>query len=269
MASDGDFDYDAGEPLGLQRTEAAPPARWPALRTWRFEFSSRGDRVPGRLLLPPRGEGPFPVVLLQHGRGGSKQAPYIEAAAGPWAERGAAVATIDFPLHGERSSAKLSEALVSRLAEAGATRDALRLLTREFFHQAVIDLRRAVDVLEVLPETDSGRLAYGAFSLGTVVGASFCGVDPRPRAAALAIGGGGSGGPAFDPALRIAGFAPRPALFLNTTGDEVFSRESARALFDGAGEPKEQLWFEGAHAELPGAALKAMWSFFDRHLAIS
>jgi dienelactone hydrolase len=220
-------------------------------------------------LLPPQGDGPFPVILLQHGIGGSKRAGYIEHTAGPWARRGAAVATIDFPLHGERANPKLSEALIAGLRNAGDNSDPIRILLREFFHQAVVDLRRTVDALESLPVADTKRLGYGSFSLGTVVGASFCGVDPRPRAAAFAIGGGGSGPPEFDPAVQIAGFAPRPSLYLNTTGDEVFSRESAVALFEGAGEPKQQLWFEGGHTELPGAALKAMWSFFDRHLGVS
>jgi len=269
MTAGGDFHYDDGESLGLVCTAAPVPRDWPDLRALRFEFSSRGDRVPARLLLPPEGDGPFPVILLQHGIGGSKRADYIESSAGPWARRGAAVATIDFPLHGERASAKLTESLIESLRDTGRTNRAVRILTREFFQQAVVDLRRTVDALEALPVADAERLAYGSFSLGTVVGASFCDVDPRPRAAAFAIGGGGSGPPEFDPAVRVAGFAPRPSLYLNTTRDEVFSRESALALFEGAGEPKQQLWFEGAHAELPGAALKAMWCFFDTHLGIS
>jgi dienelactone hydrolase len=259
--------YDTREPLGLSTGPASPPKQWPALRALRFELTSRGDRVPGRLLLPPEGSGPFPTILLQHGAGGSKQSDYIEYAAGPWVERGAAVASIDFPLHGERASAKLSELVVGGIRRFGQDTEATGLM-HEFFQQAVADLRRTVDALERLPETDAGRLGYASFSMGTLVGAAFCGVDPRPRAAAFAIGGGGMGPPEIDPARTIAGFSPRPAVFLNTTQDEIFPRATAEALFDGCGEPKQQLWFEGGHRDLPGAALKAMWLFLQRHLEI-
>jgi dienelactone hydrolase len=220
-------------------------------------------------LLPPQGNGPFPVILLQHGRSGSKEAEYIDSAAGPWAQRGAAVATIDFPLHGERASTKLGEKLIASLHGTADRSEADEILVREFFHQSVVDLRRAVDALERTPQIDAKRLAYAAFSLGSVIGATFCGLDSRPCAAAFAIGGGGGGPPEFDPAHTIAGFAPRPSLYLNMTRDEVISRESALALFEGSGEPKEHLWFDGTHTELPGEALKAMWLFLRRHLHIA
>ncbi len=115
MGAATSFSHDVDEPLGLWTASAPAPKRWPDLRALHFEYCSRGDRVPGRLLLPPQGNGPFPVILLQHGRSGSKEAEYIDSAAGPWAQRGAAVATIDFPLHGERASTKLGEKLIASL----------------------------------------------------------------------------------------------------------------------------------------------------------
>jgi predicted alpha/beta-hydrolase family hydrolase len=208
------------------------------------------------------------VVLLQHGIGGSKDAAYLDATAGPWARRGLAVASIDFPLHGDRASAKLSESLIAALRNPTRLDAGASALLHEFVAQAVVDLRRALFALEDFPELDARRIGYAGFSLGAIVGATFCGVDPRPRAAAFAIGGGG-GPEAIDPARTVGGFAPRPALFVNATRDEVISRESAEALFAGAGEPKELLWFESSHSELPGAALKAMWLFLQRHLAVA
>jgi len=268
MAGASRLSSDPREPLGLTRRAAPAPADWPDLRAVRFEFSSRGDRVPARLLLPPEDEGPLPVVLLQHGAGGSKQADYIEHSAGPWVRGGAAVVSIDFPLHGERSSGKLSERFLGGVRQYDQQSAEMRLLVSEFFAQAVVDLRRTVDALEQLNEVDAKRLAYASFSLGTVVGVTFCSLDARPRAAAFALGGGGMGPPELDPARAIGGFAPRPVLFVNTTRDEVFPRDKALALYESAGEPREQLWFEGAHGELPGAALKAMWVFLRRHLGI-
>jgi dienelactone hydrolase len=263
------FPFDPDEPFGLAHRGIPALEAYPDLRCFRFEFSSRGDRVPGRLLLPPQGDGPFPLVLLQHGSGGSKDAPYLDATAGPWGRGGAAVATIDFPLHGERASAKLSELLLAGLHGPSDAGENVAILMREFFHQAVVDLRRALDVLERLPEIDAERAAFAGFSLGTIVGAAFCGLDPRPRAAAFAIGGGGTGPPDMDPARNVGRFAPRPSLFVNTTGDEVISRAAAEALFAGGGEPKQMLWFEGGHTQLPGEALKAMWRFLKHHLDVA
>lgn len=260
------FDSDPNEALSLARWAVRAPERHPELRTFRFEYSSRGDRVPGRLLLPPTGDGRVPAVLLQHGTGGSKDAAYLDATGGPWAQRGMAVASIDFPLHGDRASAKLSQRLLETLRNPGEMDPGTHSLLHEFVDQAVVDLRRAVSVLESFPEIDAERIGYGGFSLGAMVGAIFCGLDPRPRAAAFALGGGG-GPAAIDPAGSVGGFAPRPALFVNATRDEVVSRGSAEALFAAAGEPKELLWFESSHSDLPGAALKAMWLFLQRHLS--
>jgi len=225
--------------------------------------------VPGRLLLPAVPGRRFPLVLLQHGAGGSKESPYLDAAAGPWVRGGAAVASIDFPLHGERASTKLSARLQAEIGTALARSGGLSPLWVAFVQQAVCDLRRALDALAAHPELETSRCAYAAFSMGTMLGAPFCATDPRPRAAALAIGGGGFGPAEVDPARWIGGFAPRPVLFVNASRDERVPRAASEALFAAAGEPKEIAWFDCGHSELPGTALKAMWTFLQRHLSIS
>ena len=233
----------------------------------RFEYTSRGDRVPGVLLLPS-GRGPFPLVLLQHGAGGSKDAPYLDPVRRPWAERGLAVASIDFPLHGERSSPKLTEQLFAALATRGANAPGLALF-EEFARQAVTDLARALDALATLPEIDAGRIGYAAFSLGAMVGSLFVPYDDRVRAAAMAVGGAGIGPPSIDPVAHIGGFSPRPLLFVNATRDERIPRTAAEALHGAARDPKEVLWFDAGHADLPGRAIKAMWTFLATHLGVA
>jgi len=257
------------EPLALWTTPAAAPADAPSLRARRFEYSSRGDRVPGLLLLPAEGHGPFPLVLLQHGAGGSKHSDYLDAARLPWVRRGVAVASIDFPLHGERISAKLSEQLLGVTANTvrAAHADTIALWS-EFSRQSVVDLGRAFDALAAFPELDAQRVAYAGFSLGAILGALFCPTDPRPRAAALALGGAGIGPPDFDPAARIGAFAPRPLLFVNATRDERIPRAAAEALHAAAGNPKQIAWFDCGHNDLPGAGLKTMWSFLAKHLEV-
>jgi dienelactone hydrolase len=268
MQDDDALRAGAGEPLDLWLEDPSAPADLPDLRQQRFELSSRGDRVPGRLLLPPAGEGPYPLVLLQHGLGGSKEAPYLTAAAGPWVRAGAAVASIDFPLHGERASAKLPAQLLRGLAGGAAPNASARALPLALVRQAVTDLERTLDALAEHPLLDPHRIAYAGFSMGAMLGALFCGADPRPRAAALALAGGGFGPAETDPARFIGRFAPRPLLFVNAERDEVIPRSATEALYAAAGEPKQILWFDTNHAGLRGVALKAMWSFLRPQLGL-
>lgn len=258
---------DLGEPLALTVREAAT-AR--GVRTLRFEYSSRGDRVPGLLLLPADRRGPLPLVLLQHGAGGSKESDYLDAARLPWVRGGAAVASIDLPLHGERANAKLGARLLASIAArvAGERDGPGGGLLRDFVRQALRDLIRAVDALETRPEIDADRIAYAGFSLGAIVGALYCPADARPRAAALALAGGGLAPDELDPVRHIGGFAGRPLLFVNATRDERIPRAAAEALHAAAPEPKQIAWFESGHGDLPGQALKAIWTFLARELAI-
>lgn len=267
MRADPVFHADPGEPLGLWTGPRDAPAGLAGVRATAFEYSSRGDRVPGRLLLPEAAAAPPPLVLLQHGAGGSKDAAYLDAVAGPWVRGGAAVASIDFPLHGERADAKLTPRLLEVLAGVAPDRERAGRLLVDFARQAVGDLARALDALERVPEVDAQRVAYAGFSLGTVVGATFCALDPRPRAAALAVGGSIGFAP-VDPVRFVGRLAPRPLLVVGTTRDERFPRATTQALYDAAGEPREILWFEGTHSQLPGRALKAMWLFLRRHLGL-
>lgn len=260
---------EADEPLALWSCEVEP--RGPGLRTLRFEYSSRGDRVPGILLLPREHRPPYPLVLLQHGAGGSKESDYLDAARLPWVRGGAAVASVDFPLHGERANAKLGELFFAALADPRAGRRDARgaALWSDFARQATLDLTRALDGLAKRPEIDASRIAYAAFSLGAIVGGLFCPTDPRLRAAALALAGAGFGPPALDPAHALRGFAGRPLLFVNATRDETIPRAAAEALHAAAPDPKEIAWFESGHGDLPGRALKAMWSFLARELEVA
>ena len=126
--------------------------------------------------------------------------------------------------------------------------------------------RRSCVLDALVHHVDASRAAYAGLSLGAIVGALYCAVDPRPRAAALALAGGGFGGPRVDPVKYVAGIAPRPVLFVNMSGDETVPRAASEALHAAAREPKQVLWFDGGHRELPGRAAKAMWAFLQRHL---
>jgi dienelactone hydrolase len=174
---------------------------------------------------------------------------------------------VDLPLHGERASAKLTEILLAGLATVrGSERTHALALWEGFATQALHDLGRALDVLLPHPEIDGDRVGYAAFSLGSIIGALYCAREPRLRAAALALGGGGFGPPDLDPVRHIARFGGRPLLLVNATGDERIPRSAADALHEAAADPKELLWFDSGHHDLPGRALKAMWLFLARSL---
>jgi len=253
--------------LSGQTWDSAPPDGFEGLACTRFELSSRGDRVPGHVIEADRADGARrPLVLLQHGAGGDRFSPYLQVAR-RWVEEGAAVVTIDFPLHGERRSPKLSEKLVesirygilSEQADAASDGADPTALWRGFARQAVADLRATLDFALDLPRIDAGRCAYAAFSLGSILGSLFLAVDDRPRGAALALGGGGFGPPDLDPATYIGALAPRPLLMVNARQDTVVPPTAGEALFEAASEPREIEWFETGHDHLPGVALKRMW----------
>jgi fermentation-respiration switch protein FrsA (DUF1100 family) len=260
------------EPLAAFWSDRSTPAAFGSALCRRFEFGSCGDRVPGRLLLPD-GPGPHPLLLFQHGAGGSKESAYLEAAV-PWIRGGLAVATIDLPLHGERSSAKLTERLLGDVRsgithpEAEALPAASRTLWIEFARQSIADLKHCLDVLAEVPELDTERTAYAAFSLGSLLGALFCALDTRPRAAALALCGAGFGPAEVDPAGYLSAISPRPILFLHATHDDLISKLAADAAHAAAGEPKSRHWYESGHDALPGEAMKTMWLFLKDQLEL-
>jgi dienelactone hydrolase len=253
------------EPLGLWRHRAAPPLERPGLRAERIEYTSRGDRASGRLWLPTRADGELPVVLLQHRAGESADSAEIEFTATRLAERGAAVAAIDFPLHGARGDAKLG----ARLARAlSGEREAVpRELVAEFARQAVVDLERALDACAAIPELDSERIGYVGFGLGARIGAVFCGLDPRVRAAALAFPGGGDATPVLDARAYIARIAPRPLLLVHAGSGDPAAARGARALFEAADEPKQECRI-GSDVPGDGAVLHALERFLTPALSL-
>ena len=251
-------------PVSWVQWTGAPPPSAPELRVQRFEISSRGDRVSGRLLLPDPPRTPCPLILLQHGLGGSSDAPYLDAAGLPWVRRGVGLACIDLPLHGARADQKL----VNEIATGAVGPSRASPLGVDFVRQALLDLACTLDALSALEEIDAGRVAFAGFSLGAMLGAVFCALDPRPRAAALALCGAGMLPEAADPLHFVARIAPRPLLMVNAHSDEVIPRSASQALYAAARVPKRQLWFEGSHQTLPGAAMKAMWSFLAEALEV-
>jgi dienelactone hydrolase len=241
------FAYDASAPLGL-RDRGVVNRPYPiAIHDVSFA-SPRGGRVPGYLAVPP-GKGPFPAVVYLHGSGGNRLELLPLAT---WmAARGAVALTIDAP-DARPGAAKVGTGL------AGLRR------TRSLYVQEVVDLRRAVDLLQSLPYVDGRRVAYVGYSAGARMGAILAAYEPRIRAFDLMSGGGLStqayvkAAPAADRKAVAAAFAGLDDLvtirraradlfFQDGSKDRVVPHGQLVALARAAPQPKRVRWYPADH----------------------
>jgi dienelactone hydrolase len=77
---------------------------------------------------------------------------------------------------------------------------------RDLSDQAVVDVRRAIDVLESLKQVDGDRIGLLGFSAGAKTAAIAAGVDPRVKAAVIVSGGA----PKLDVFVNASPPAVRP-----------------------------------------------------------
>ncbi len=199
------------------------------------------------VLCVPRGPGPHPLVLAQHDLASHVGDPAFRAPFAAWRAQGLAIAAIDLPLHGERTSAKLTRRALAaaRSGERASPED--RALWCELVVQGVRDLARALDALATRPELDIARTAYVGLGLGARLGALYVSLDPRVRAAVLA-GGADEGPEEIRPGRFVGRITPRPLLFVSPAGSS--GRAGAEALHSAAREPKRVAWVREADALL-------------------
>jgi dienelactone hydrolase len=159
--------------------------------------------------------------------------------------------------------------------------------------QLIVDLRRAIDVLEARPDVKTDQLAYFGVSYGAAMGGLLAGVEDRIRAYVLAVGDGGlvshfagpddTDGPLqalpaqqrerwlqamrpIEPLNFIGQAAPAALLFLAGTKDESVPPEDARRFYQAASQPKEVRWYEAGHF-LDCTARKDMMAWLARHIS--
>jgi dienelactone hydrolase len=268
------FESDPSEDLALFACPLPPPDSLSAAECLGFEFSSRGDRVAGRLLRPKAAEGPLPLIWLQQDAGTWRAPSSLDAPATRWLEAGACVASIDLPLHGERASAKLSERLLAALGsqpESAQVSPSLeldpiaRLLRIAFTRQAVVDLQRGLDAVGRIADIDFQRVAYVGLGVGATVGTLFCALDSRPAAAVLAPPLDSAAPAEIDPCRYIGEIAPRPILLLDGGGSH---ETGAKALFEAAGEPKALDLLDSPGADPAAPAFEALHRFLSQQLRL-
>jgi dienelactone hydrolase len=257
----GLFAYDRSAPLAVR--DLGVINRDYPIKVHDISFASpRGGRVPAYLVVPP-GKGPYPAVIYLHGAGGSRLDFVVPAT---WlAARRAVALTIE-------SSFVRSGRGAGAPGLAGLRRD------RELIVQDIVDLRRAVDYLQSLPQVDRGRIGFVGYSAGARTGAILAGAEGRIRTFVLMAGGAPSVAefsrlvppPSRASAARILADTDalrhiRKAasgtrfLFQNGLRDEVVPRAALEALTRAAPEPKDVRWYDDSH----GLSLKQFRDHLD------
>jgi fermentation-respiration switch protein FrsA (DUF1100 family) len=139
-------------------------------------------------------------------------------------------------------------------------------------HETSPLLVRAGDYLARRPDVDSSRVVVVGASLGVPFAVHAAAHSVRFRAVALLYGCAGLGDwvsrnlPGrprwvralagwlagtlyrdYEPARLIGRVSPRPVLLVNGRNDPRVPAGGVRRLFEAAGQPREQIWIEGAH----------------------
>lgn len=212
--------------------------------------SPRDGTVPGFLLVPP-GKGPFPAVVFMHGSGGNRVDFLVPAA--HFARRGFVALTVTSPW--DRPP----------FPNPPNTFAGVRA-SKRLWVQAIVELRRALDLLAARHDVDRHRLGFVGFSLGAEEGAALAGVDHRLGAVVLISGGGtlkfvpplsAAVGRRTAPLLvdtqpkNLIRYARAPLLLEDGRFDEVIDRPRLESLIRAAPSPKTVRWFDTGHTVFP------------------
>jgi len=246
------FDYDTAEPLGYTQTEASATEQAEGSTVCDISYQSGGYTVPAKLVMPD-GEGPFPAVLYAHGwtLGPGFFVPEMQELA----REGYAGLAIVGPEH-RAPFAELD------------TFDADKEIAANVGY--VVDLRRAIDLLETLPTIDAARLGFVGHSIGAQVGGLLSGVDDRIDAYVLMDLVGYYSDPVWgNPPMKGVGTEEERARYLDRiavlNAASYVSRNSGaaflvqastddgpipnkEAFFEAAPEPKTLWWWDGGHS---------------------
>ena len=162
------FEYNPGDPLDIKYI-----SRTKQDDAWVHDItfaSPRGGWVTA-FLVTPTTEGRHPALIFAHA-GNSNRTDFL-AEALLFAKAGAVSLLLDNP----SSRPEQWRRMVLDYKEPKQA--------REGFIQAIIDLRRCVDLLVKRPDVDPKRIGFVGFSFGATQGGILCGVERRISAYAL------------------------------------------------------------------------------------
>ncbi len=273
------FDYDSRRPLDIQ-DEIVAERDGVTIHDITYASPVYG-RVPAYLIVP-KGNGPFAAVLFGHWGGGDRTEFIAEAER--YSRAGAVCLLPSYPW------VRPSEwrRVVNRFDKPEED--------KQNYIQAVVDLRRGIDLLLQRKDVDEKRLGYIGHSYGAQWGAILTAVDRRIQAAVLV-----AGVPDLDclfmrddpettvfrkslppgqleaylkaqsvlSAVNYVGHAsPVPLLFQFAAFDPNFGRDAMDRYYAAAKEPKRIIWYDAGHEMADPQAAKDRFAFLSAPLGL-
>jgi dienelactone hydrolase len=241
------YGYDRSQSLAMRDNGRAN--RDHPVKVHDVSFHGGKERVPAFLLTPP-GEGPYAAVIYLHGSGGDRFE--LLQIAGWLAARRAVALTIESPYSPNRA------------IELGPGVEGLRK-ERDRTVQQIVELRRAVDLLQSLPQVDDDRIGFVGYSAGARSGAILAGVEKRIKAFVFMSGGEDSVDEFMSlvdedqraevrPLLEdtdglkyIAQASPSQLFFQAGRKDSVVPKDALETLIKAGSEPKKVSWYDAGH----------------------
>jgi dienelactone hydrolase len=262
------FGYETSAPLGyVDRGRINQPAYPIAIHD--VSFRSGSLQIDGFLLVPP-GKERRPGVVFVHGSGGDRRELLAQAA---WlAARNVVTLTITEPSTSSPPAQVTTEAAFVRQVRDVQVRD-------------VVTVRRAVDVLQSLPEVDPQRIGYLGWSAGAKTGAFLAASDRRVKALVLLSAGAAplaefvaNAQPTLrssvreilgsvDPIRYIAYGQAGSLLLEDGTKDEVVPHSALLNIVHAAPSGTTVHWYKAPHA-LDNAAYHDAFAWLAGKLAV-
>lgn len=274
------FDYDAKAPLEVQSKVLEERD---GATVYDVSYASpQGGRVTA-FLVAPAGKGPFAGILFGHWGPGDRSEFLPEAVL--YARAGAVSLLVDYPW-----------------VRPAPWHRALKFFEdpewdRQLYIQAVVDLRRGLDLLLARSNVDAKRIGYVGHSYGAQWGAILSAVDKRMKTAVL-MGGTPDRAAiwleADDPdlvefrkpnmekikkyleldsaidAVRYVPYAaPIPLLFQFAVYEQNFERPAMERYFAAASQPKQVRWYSTGHDLNDPQTLVDRAAWLQQHLGIA
>ncbi len=236
--------FDPNRILAVLPSASAPPPL-PLVEELVSEgerWSCTADAKPlSGLLLKPAGAGPFPAVVLSHGRGGNAQA-IMRARGAELVRAGFVCIATDYTHAGQESGRGMSAN--RKLTQVGAC------------PENVCRGLACIEILRQTKEVDPKRIALYGHSMGAFLTIALAAAAPDQVAAAAITAGGvvPDGVAAAAPTVSVATRVCAPFLILHGTADTTVPPERSELLkrtLDSQGVPNARYLFEGVGHGLP------------------
>jgi dienelactone hydrolase len=252
------LEYDAKQPLDIQTVATYDR---PACTITDLSYASpRGGRV-GAYLVVPKAQGTFAAILFGHWGNGTRAEFLPEAEL--YAQAGAVSLLPDYPWDRPEPSHRSVNNLQHPEQDL------------QVYAQAVVDLRRGLDLLLAQPGVDATRIAYVGHSYGAQWGAILAALDHRVQAAVLMCGTPSGADLLNGDSPEIAEYRksvppavwnkyievnspldainfirrvpPASVFFQFATFEQYFSRSAMERYARAASQPTTVRWYDTAH----------------------